>query len=597
MKFAKKSTHGGMAKAIASRAALVLALLLFVGAVLTGCSRGAARHTITKGSMTVNTAVNGLDESSLNGLVDLIVNNQNTKYDFGGTEMNIHTAFVAALNGYDVTDKDYDDSKVKAGEITPNPDNAGEYAYNVLVKVAGENSKLNIDLVKYTDINSETNEPEVKINRKDVETIVGALKTNVDVSGANFFGTLLHWIGIAFNWMIQYLGFGSFILGSLFFAILVEIVMLPISIKQQKNSRRQALLRPKEMAIRKKYAGRTDNVTMQKVQTEIQEMYQKEGFNPMTAGCMPMLISMLIIFPLYYIVIDPVQYILGCTGGVSNALVTFATAPAAAGGLGLEIGSNNGTIELLSKLGDASVAGIENFAFFSNGAEVWGKLGTALEGSRPDFSLFGINFGLIPSFGEPWALLAIPVLTFLVYFFSMKLNRKLSYQPTTAGDKAAGCSNGVMDVTMPLFSVYITFVVPAAVGVYWIFKSIIGTLKQFIMSKAMPLPQFTEEDYKAAERELAGKEKKKPKKPSGTKNPNVRSLHHIDDEDFVVEKPETNGHGGVKKPAPKTEETEPVEESAEEKPEEADAPDKTKNSLLDGVNLKDDKSDKDNKDE
>ena len=171
----------------------------------------------------------------------------------------------------------------------------------------------------------------------------------------------------------------------------------------------------------------------------------------------------------------------------------------------------------------------------------------------------------------------------------MKLNRKFSYQPAPAqGDKAAGCSNGMMDVMMPLFSVYITFIVPAAVGVYWIFKSVVGTAKQFVMSKAMPMPQFTEEDYKAAERELAGKDKKKPKKSSGTKNPNVRSLHHIDDEDFIVEKPETNGHGGVKKPA-KIEE--PAENNETSEATEAKGEKSSSSSLIEGVNLKDDRAD------
>jgi len=573
-------------KAILSRGVLILAVLVFVGAALTGCSGNTAKHNIVKGSMTVNETENALDQSALEQLAQKLVDTQSIQIEFGNEKANLHTALVAAYNGYDMSAKGYDDDDLPEKQ----PERAGEFAYNVLVAATESDAKIEIDLVRFADINA-----------KDVETVVRSLRTSVDTSGADFFGTILHWIGVAFSWIIDTLGFGSFILGSLFFAILVEIIMLPVSIKQQKNNRRQALLRPKEMAIRKKYAGRNDNVTMQKVQTEIQEMYQKEGYNPMTAGCLPLLLSMIIILPLYYIVIDPVQYILGCTSGVSNALITFATAPRAAGGLGLALRSNNGTIELLSLLGDNldSVAGIEGFSFFSNGADVWGILEPALEKGVPDFSLFGINFGLIPSFAEPWALLAIPVLTFVVYFFSMKLSRKMSYQPTqAANDKAAGCSNGMMDVMMPLFSVYITFIVPAAVGVYWIFKSIISTLKQFIMSKVMPLPKFTEEDYKAAERELMGKEKKKPKKPSGTRNPNVRSLHHIDDEDFIVQKPETNGHGGVKKQTPKVDVPEQAAEDAPKNEKESKEPaaDKAKPSLIDGVNLKDDKTETDKND-
>jgi YidC/Oxa1 family membrane protein insertase len=135
--------------------------------------------------------------------------------------------------------------------------------------------------------------------------------------------------------------------------------------------------------------------------------------------------------------------------------------------------------------------------------------------------------------GDPmiWLLLLVPILTFVVYFFSMRINRKLSFQPTQSADeKQQACSNTMMDIMMPLMSVWISFSVPAAIGVYWMFKSIIGVGKQFLLVKIMPLPKFTEEDYKAAEKELAGKRPKKVEKSENAGK--VRSLHHIDDEDY-----------------------------------------------------------------
>ena len=105
-----------------------------------------------------------------------------------------------------------------------------------------------------------------------------------------------------------------------------------------------------------------------------------------------------------------------------------------------------------------------------------------------------------------------------------------------------GCSNKMMDFTMPLMSVYISFIVPAAVGIYWIFKSVISTLKQFILHKAMPIPAISEEEYKAAERELKGKTKAPSNRPAGAPRTNangtpVRSLHHIDDDDEPLPPP------------------------------------------------------------
>jgi YidC/Oxa1 family membrane protein insertase len=259
------------------------------------------------------------------------------------------------------------------------------------------------------------------------------------------------------------------------------------------------------------------------------------------AGCLPLLITMPFLIFLYYIVIDPLTYIIGAPAGLSSAFLTFADAPVAAGGLGLTLGSNRGTIEVLSLIRENgySIDGLADFAYFANSDECLLALADMTE-RIPDFNLFGLNMGLTPGFGgkDNLILLFLPVLTFVVYWGTGKINRKLTFQPmqTADGQKdpAQGCSNGMMNVMMPAMSAWFTFMVPAAVGLYWIFKSILGVLKQFVISKAMPLPVFTEDDYKAAERELMGKEKNKPAKrdPDAPRNPNVRSLHHIDDEDY-----------------------------------------------------------------
>ena len=97
-------------------------------------------------------------------------------------------------------------------------------------------------------------------------------------------------INIPFGYVLKFCNKivgNQYIFALLIFAIIIEIVLLPFGIKQQKNSIKQAKLRPKEMAIRKKYAGRDDQPTKQKMTQEIQELYQKEGYNPM-GGCLPM---------------------------------------------------------------------------------------------------------------------------------------------------------------------------------------------------------------------------------------------------------------------------------------------------------------------
>ncbi len=508
-----------ISKKVLTRLGLIVLMLTILGGVLTSCGGVSYKASVKKNheiAVADGDTTHGLNQKQLNELADAVAASKSA--------LTIREQLVAALNGYNMNDENFDDSKV-GGELQPQPEKTPEFAIAAL-------KKGSIETFSY--VNSDGT---IIMTAADVQSVVDSLRsTVVTESNMDILTRVLHWLALGFEWMINTLGFGNFTLGTVWFAIAVEILMLPVGIHQQKNSRKQARLRPKEMAIRAKYKGRDDQATRQKLAMEIQQMYQAEGYSPM-AGCLPLLISLPFLFALYYIVIDPLHYMMGCSADVGSALISYVGASRAAGGLGMSISANpRGTIEVLSAIRGITLdelSGIADFAYFTNGAECLEVL-KPIVGRIPNFTLFGLNLGVNPGFREPYALLAIPVLTFVVYFASMKLSRKISFQPNAGqNDPAQGCSNTIMDVSMPLMSAWFAFQVPAAIGLYWMFKSVISTIKQFIVSKVMPLPKFTEEDYKAAERELMGKEKNKaPKKselPTGSTG--GRSLHHIDDEE------------------------------------------------------------------
>ena len=362
----------------------------------------------------------------------------------------------------------------------------------------------------------------------------------------DLFNPILGVIGSFLGWLDSITG--NYVWALFIFAVIVEVLMLPFAIKQQKNSIKQAMLRPKEMAIRNKYKGRNDRATQMKVSEEIQAMYQKENFSPFS-GCLQIFIQMPIILALYQVVINPLQHVLHVSEEAITAMTSYLTTAVEEGGLGLTVNTSRGTIEIISKikeLGIEAFSGIIEYVdnpetlkeISLSGQEIYDQF-AAVAGRLPDFNMLGLNLAETPTIDVPSWLWLIPVLTFLAYFGSMKLNRLFTYQPTAndaATDAQTGCSNKMMDFMMPLMSVWISFMVPAAIGVYWIFKSLLGTLKQFIMSKAMPIPTFSEEEYRAAEREY-GKVSKKDKKSGvdidSTKN-NPKSLFHMDDEDYVA---------------------------------------------------------------
>ena len=231
--------------------------------------------------------------------------------------------FVAASRGYNMSAEGFDKNAEAPDLGVVNLD--GARAALELVK-----PKDDASIVKFEEFcNNLTAEQVKEIVTRTGETV--SLETD---NGP--IDTLLVWIG-KFLQVITKITGGNYVMGILIFALVVEIVMLPFGIKQQKNSIKQARLRPKEMAIRKKYKGRTDQATQQKMAQEIQKMYQEEGFNPM-GGCLPVLVQIPVILALYQIVINPLRYVLGMATGVSNALVTYCNTAKAAGGLGLAIG-------------------------------------------------------------------------------------------------------------------------------------------------------------------------------------------------------------------------------------------------------------------
>ena len=558
----KNTKFKGLSRAVISRLLCAILLLGVLGGILTSCAAGTTKAT----SLTTKAAANiegaTMTEAQVDDLAKTIIK------DHKNDALVIREKLVAAQRGYNITgnnyeigkgdqDKHYDASKLPEADTT----RSVEYAKAVL-------AEYNITIAAG------------ELNEQALDMLINCFRTEVQVDASHgVVDQLLSWIGVGFGWLIDVPGFGSFILGTLYFAIALELLMLPIGIRQQKNSIKQAKLRPREMAIRNKYKGRNDQATMMKLNEEIRTLYASEGYSPMS-GCLPLLITLPFLLALYWVVLDPMIYMMGASKDMASAFLTYASAHPAAGGLGLSIGSSRGTIEVLSYIRESglSVEGLSDFAFFSNGSACYEAVNGILK-NIPDFSLFGMNMGETPSFtgGNLWLLL-IPVVTFVVYWGSGKITRMMTFQPMQAGnDPAQGCSNTMMNVMMPAMSAFFTFMVPAAVGIYWMFKSVVATGKQIVLAKVMPLPVFTEEDYKAAERELAGKDKHKPQKKSGSRNPNVRSLHHIDDEDY-----ETTPVQPKKTPSDYVE-PEETAEPAEEKPRTAD------NAYSEGVTLKEDR--------
>lgn len=132
-------------------------------------------------------------------------------------------------------------------------------------------------------------------------------------SCTNFF--LIRWIANIMGFImnifyevIDKFGIGKISICIIAFTIIVKLLMLPISIKQQKSMKLNSVIMPEIQAIQKKYANKKDNDSLMRQQAELNAVYQKYGTSP-TGGCLPMLIQMPILFALYAVMACMPNYI------------------------------------------------------------------------------------------------------------------------------------------------------------------------------------------------------------------------------------------------------------------------------------------------
>lgn len=278
-------------------------------------------------------------------------------------------------------------------------------------------------------------------------------------------------IGYPLGWVMWFfyniLG-NSYVLSLLLFTVFTRLLLLPSTIKQQKNMVKNAKLKPKLDALQKKYGKNKE-----KYQEEMMKLYEKEGYNPMS-GCLPMLIQFPILFGLIDVVYKPLSHILRLPGDVIDTIVEAT-------------GQN------------------------AMRAQVWvlGHLDT-LEGvvsadiieqiKSLNMNFFGMNLGEQPTWAFNW-LLIIPILSGITAYASSIISTKMTAQNM----EGAGMMKGMM-LLMPILSVVISFSVPAGVGLYWIFSNVISAVQTVILHKVYD-PQKIAAELEAQEEQKKEEER------------------------------------------------------------------------------------------
>ena len=333
-------------------------------------------------------------------------------------------------------------------------------------------------------------------------------------------GPIAKLLGILMDWI--YSGISnitggrveSVVLSIVIITIIIYMCLLPLTIKQQKFSKLSQKMQPEMQAIQAKYKNKKDQASMMAMQEETQLLYQKYGISPM-GSCVQMLIQMPILFALYRVFYNIPAYLSGVKGsftglvdsiqqtsGYQNTLVSLMEKYNVVTSSGLNASN------AASKLADASGDTLSNYIIdilYKLPSKGWDALmdGKFFDGIQSavekthdallHFNYFlGLNISDTPWYiiksnftdkPDKWLLfvilaLLIPVLSYL----TQMLNIKLMPQATNGNDQVANQMK-MMNLMMPLMSLFICFTVPVGLGIYWICSALVRGIQQFFVNR------------------------------------------------------------------------------------------------------------------
>ena len=319
---------------------------------------------------------------------------------------------------------------------------------------------------------------------------------------------LMYYIVSPFSWLLNFFNgfFSSYGLAIILFALIVKIILFPLTLKGKKGMIQMNMLSGKLDQLKKQYGK-----DQQRYNLEMQKLYEREKVNPM-GGCLWSLLPILILLPLYAIIRQPLKYLMGLTPDqiqqVADALNWS------------QVALSNGWIR--EAAAEFTNMGYEQLYLASLITEetlpaLAASLGEGVNVFVMNFSFLGIDLASMPtwkiwqnfSWNVVGGFLLVMVSTGLSMLMSKvsMLTNKLNKQSNEQADK----TNRTMMWMMPLMSLWIGFSMPAALCVYWIANSLFSMVQEVIAARV--LRKDYEQARRAAEqRALQVKEEEKKRK-------------------------------------------------------------------------------------
>ena len=321
--------------------------------------------------------------------------------------------------------------------------------------------------------------------------------------------------------------FNSYGMALIFFALVVKLILYPFSIKGKRSMIQMNMLSGKVQKLQKQYGK-----DQAKYNAKLQELYEKENVSPMS-GCLWSFVPLLILFPLYAIIRQPLTYLMGATAdqiaSIANSLdwgnvavnMGWATPDAISKALAAsQEAVAEGTAAVVSSF---SNTGYNQMYLVSLLSPETLEAAQAAAGATPkalfsmNFDFMGINLALQPALkfwakGLNWesiGLFLIPLVSAgTSLLFSLVSTRTNSMNGQQAQDAQTKSTNRMMMIMTPLMSLWIGFSMPAALSIYWIANNLLGMFQEWVSAKVLK-KDYEKAAAEAKRREIEEKEEEK----------------------------------------------------------------------------------------
>ena len=291
-----------------------------------------------------------------------------------------------------------------------------------------------------------------------------------------------------FSWLLtffyQFAGYG---VALILFGFVVKLILFPVTLKQKKSMIQMNMLSGRVQKLQAQY-GKTNP---QRYQEEVQKLYAQEKVNPM-GGCAWSLVPMVVLIALYGIIRNPIQRMMGVPADMIDTVAKIT---------GVENTGAYPQIAMARALGDPNV--------LASAKQALGEAGDGL--FAMNFSFLGLDLDAIPTWrfwegGIHWATLGLFLLVLvstLVSFLSMKVSMQTNKINNQTQNAQMDQTNKTMMLMMPLMSLWIGFIMPAGLGIYWIANSVFAMIQEALLGKFYTKKITAEEEERAAKREAA----------------------------------------------------------------------------------------------